>query len=179
MCSISSAQKENIIALASNGQSTRKIASSLGVSQPTVVRVLQNLLSNHQSSHSGRPSKLSATSERAIITQIITEKVANAVQATKHINSIIPNPVSSQTVRCVLKQHSLKAVTKKKKPLLSAVHCKKCLAFALKYQNWTVKDWKRVIWSDGKQWVLKQVGQGLIDCKVQGTVKFGGGNIMV
>ena len=189
MRSISSAQKENIIVLASNGQSTHKIASSLGVSQPTVVRVLQNLLPNHQSPHSGRPSKLSATSERVIITQITTGKVANAVQATKHINSIISNPVSSQTVCRVLKQHSLKAVTKKKKPLLSAVHRKKRLAFALKYQNWTVEDWKRVIWSDetkinrigsdGKQWVWKQVGQGLIDREVQGTVKFGGGNIMV
>ena len=98
MRSIFSAQKENIIALASNGQSTCEIASSLGVSQPTVVRVLQNLLPNHQSPHSGCLSKLSATSEHAIITQITTGKVANAVQATKHINSIIPNPVSSQTV---------------------------------------------------------------------------------
>ena len=79
MRSISSAQKENIIALASNGQSTRKIASSLGVSQPTVVRALQNLLPNHQSPHSGCPSKLSATSECAIITQITTGKVANAI----------------------------------------------------------------------------------------------------
>ena len=79
MRSISSAQKENIIALASNGQSTHKIASSLGVSQPTVVRALQNLLLNHQSPHSGCPSKLSATSECAIITQITTGKVANAV----------------------------------------------------------------------------------------------------
>jgi hypothetical protein len=33
MCSISSAQKENIIVLASNGQSTCKIASSLDVNQ--------------------------------------------------------------------------------------------------------------------------------------------------
>jgi IS30 family transposase len=103
MHSISSAQKENIIALASNGQSTCKIASSLGVSQPTVVRVLQNLLPNHQSPHSGCLSKLSATSEHGIITQITTGKVANAVQAAKHINSIIPNPVSSQTVHRVLK----------------------------------------------------------------------------
>ena len=52
-----------------------------------------------------------------------------------------------------------------------------------------MEDWKRIIWSDetkinrigsdGKQWVWKQVGQGLIDREVQGTVKFGGGNIMV
>ena len=95
MHSISSAQKENIIALASNGQSTCKIASSLGVSQPTVTRVLQKHLSNHQSPYSGHPFKLSATSEHAIIIQITMGKVANAVQATNHINSIIPNPVSS------------------------------------------------------------------------------------
>jgi hypothetical protein len=89
----------------------------------------------------------------------------------------------------VLKQHSFKAVTKKKKPLLTAVHRKKRLTFALRHKEWTVEDWKRVIWSDetkinrigsdGKQWVWKQVGDGLIEREVQGTVKFGGGNIMV
>jgi len=89
----------------------------------------------------------------------------------------------------VLKQHSFKAVTKKKKPLLTTVHRKKWLAFALKHKEWTVEDWKRVIWSDetkinrigsdGKQWVWKKAGDGLIEREVQGTVKFGGGNIMV
>jgi hypothetical protein len=89
----------------------------------------------------------------------------------------------------VLKQHSFKAVTKKKKPLLTAVHRKKRLAFALKHREWTVEDWKRVMWSDetkinrigsdGKQWVWKKAGDGLIEREVQGTVKFGGGNIMV
>ena len=103
MRSISSAQKENIIALASNGQSTCKFASTLGVSQPTVTRILQKLLPNHQSPHSGHPSKLTAISKHAIIMQITMGKVANAVQATNHINSIIPNPVFSQTVHQVLK----------------------------------------------------------------------------
>src|SRR3979490_2889252 len=108
---------------------------------------------------------------------------------TKHINTIISHPVCPQTVRNMLKQHSFKAVTKKKKPLLTAVHRKKQLAFALRHKKWTVEDWKRVIWSDetkfnrigsdGKQWVGKQAGDGLIEREVQGTVKFGGGNIMV
>ena len=52
---------------------------------------------------------------------------------------------------------------KKKKPFLSIMYRKKCLSFALKYKEWTVEDWKRVIWSDetkinrtasdGRQWV--------------------------
>src|SRR6266850_368088 len=189
MCPISSSQKENILSLASNGHSTCHIASSLGVSQPTVSRVLKDLLPNRDIPLSGHPSKLSPTSQHSIVTQITMGKVANAVQATQHINSIISTPVSSQTVRRVLKKCSFKAVTKKKKPLLSAVHRKKQLAFASKYKNWTVEDWKRVIWSDetkinrigsdGKQWVWKKAGEGLIEREVQGTVKFGGGNMMV
>ena len=52
-----------------------------------------------------------------------------------------------------------------------------------------MEDWKRIIWSDetkinrlgsdGKQWVWKQKGEGLIEREIQGTVKFGGGNLMV
>ncbi len=186
---ISSAQKENILSLASHGHSTCSIAKKTGLGKSTVIRTLHNILPNHQMPSSGHPSKLSSRAQHAILSQITMGKVSNAVQATKHINTIIPHPVSSQTVRNVLKKHSFKAVTKKKKPLLSAMHRKKCLAFALKYKEWTVEDWKRVIWSDetkinrigsdGKQWVWKQVGEGLISREVQGTVKFGGGKIMV
>jgi hypothetical protein len=50
-------------------------------------------------------------------------------------------------VRNTLKAANLKAVTKKKKPLLSPTHRKKRLAFTLKHQHWTVGDWKRVRWS--------------------------------
>jgi len=44
MHSIASAQKENILSLASNGHSSCSIASKLGVSQSTVSRILRNLL---------------------------------------------------------------------------------------------------------------------------------------
>lgn len=186
---ISSANKENIVSLASNGHSTRYIATKLGISHPTVSRVLKTLLPNHQSPCAGRPPKLSATDQHAIIRQIVTGKSASAVQATNHINSIISNPVSSNTVRRVLKKHSFEAVVKKKKPLLSARHRQRRLAFALKHREWTVEDWKRVIWSDetkinrfgsdGREWVWKPKGKGLIQREVQGTVKYGGGNIMV
>src|SRR5882672_10698848 len=103
---ISSTQKENILSLASNGHSTCSIASNLGVSQPTISGVLQDLLPNHQTLCAGCPSKLSTTAQHSIIQQITTGKAANAVEATKHINSIIPNPVSLQTVRNLLKKNA-------------------------------------------------------------------------
>jgi hypothetical protein len=110
------------------------------------------------------------------------------LQVTKFINSIIPSTASTQTVRNTLKAANLKAVTKKKKPLLSPVHRKKRLAFALKHQHWTVEDWKRVIWSDetkinrmgsdGQEYVWKRAGEPLGEREVKGTLKFGGGNLM-
>ena len=87
--------------------------------------------------------------------------------------------MSLETVRRVLRKHSFKAVVKKKKPFLSVRHRQQRLAFALKHREWTVEDWKRVIWSDGRQWVRKQKGEGLTEREVQGTVKFGAGNSMV
>lgn len=189
MHSISSAQKKTILSLASNHHPVHSIASKLGVGKSTVSRILQDLLPNQQIPSADHSSKLSTHAQRSIITQITTGKAANAVQAMKHINTIIPNPVSLQTVRNVLKRHSFKAVTKKKKPLLTAKHRKQHLAFALKHQKWIVEDWKRVICSDetkinrlgsdGKQWVWKQMGEELIERKIQGTIKFGGENIMV
>jgi IS30 family transposase len=140
MCPISSAQRENILSLASNGISTHHIASKLGIDKSTVSRTLQSLLPNHQTPPTGHPSKLSARDQHAILTQITTGKAANAVQATKHINSIISTPVSSEMIRRILRKHSFKAVVKKKKPLLSVRHRKARLAFAQKYREWTVED---------------------------------------
>jgi DDE superfamily endonuclease/Transposase len=186
---ISSAQKNNILSLASSGLSICKMATKLNIPKSTIGEYLQDLLPDRKTTKTGRPPKLSPTDQHAIINQIHTGKAENAAQLTRHINSIISNPVSSQTVRRTLKDASFKAYTKKKKPFLSAAHRRKRLAFAQKYREWTVEDWKRVIWSDetkinrigsdGKQWIWKQKGQGLVEREVQGTVKFGGGNIMV
>ena len=117
------------------------------------------------------------------------DKANNAVQATCFINSIITTPVYSQTIRNTLKEASLKAEVKKKKPLLTTTHRKRRLNFALKYQHWTIEDWKRVIWSDetqinrigsdGQEYIWKRPGKGLISREVKGAVKFGGQSLMV
>src|SRR5262249_52903457 len=163
---------ENILSLASNGFSNHHIASKLGVGRSTVARTLHTLLPNYHTPLTGCPSKLSSTDQYAVIAQVKTGKASNAVQARNYINSIISESVSSQTIRSILKKHSFKAMVKKKKPLLSTRHRRARLAFAQKYQEWTVEDWKRVIWSDetkinrfgsdGREWVWKKKGEGLI-----------------
>ena len=79
----------------------------------------------------------------------------------------------------------MKAVKKKKKPLLKQQHCKACMDFAIAYQHWTVDDWRKVLFSDetkinclgsdGVKWAWKKEGEGLVEAEVDGTLKFGGG----
>ena len=189
MKSISVARQQNVISLLLSGHSIRKVASITGLGKSTVGEISQKLEMDKENHPGGHPSKLSPTDQRRIINQITTGKIDNAVQATDFINSIIPTPVSTQTVRNCLKNHNMKAVVKAKKPLLKASHRKRRMEFALHHQNWTVEDWKRVIWSDetkinrigsdGHQYVWKQAGESISDRTTIPTVKFGGGNIMV
>jgi hypothetical protein len=96
---------------------------------------------------------------------------------------------STQTLRRGLKENGMVPVVKKKRPLLRQRHRRNRLEFAEEHAEWTVEDWKRVIWSDevkinrlgsdGRKYVWKEDGEGLSDRLVQGTVKFGGGNLMM
>jgi hypothetical protein len=83
----------------------------------------------------------------------------------------------------------MKAVVKRKRPLLTKRHRQERLDFAISHQDWTMEDWKNVVWSDetkinrlgsdGRKWVWKKAGEGLSDRLVEGTLKFGGGSVMV
>ena len=88
-----------------------------------------------------------------------------------------------------MKKENLKAAVKAKKPLLSPQHIKARYEFACKYQHWTEEDWFRVVFSDetkinrlgsdGRVWVWKRPGSALTQQHVSGTVKFGGGSLMI
>jgi hypothetical protein len=120
---------------------------------------------NKENNLGGCPSKLSAHDKQSIVRQIKSGKLDNAVQATQFINGIIPNPVTPQTVRNALKKNQFYAATKKT-PLLKCAHHIWHLQFARYHENWTVEDWKRILWtdetkinrigSDGKVYIWKQ-----------------------
>ena len=103
----------------------------------------------------------------------------------KNVNSVLKEPVTVQTIRNVLKEDGYKSYAKKKQPFLNARQCKARLAFAQKHKNWTVEDWKQVIWSDETklnrfgsdscQYCWKKPGEPLGDREVEATVKFRGG----
>ena len=124
-----------------------------------------------------------------MIRNITSGQSDNAIQLTQKLTKDAGINVSAETVRHALKESGLKAATKLKKPQLLPRHIKARLEFAQHHEHWTVDDWKQVVWSDetkinclgcdGREWVWKKPGTTLTAQHVKGTVKFGGGSILL
>src|SRR6202167_4477874 len=119
---ISAAQHSSVVSLLNEGYSQRQIQARTGLGKGTVGRISKEMEGNKENHSGGRPSKLSTRDKQSIVRQITTGKLDNAVQATQFINSVIPDPVSSQTVRRALKEAGLHSATKKKVSMLKATH---------------------------------------------------------
>jgi len=186
---LSTAQTTHILHLLDSGHSGHEIHTLTGVSNAAISRLRFRHRPYLTKARGGRPSKLTDTDIRYAIRLIGTGKADNAVQVTKSLQEVTNQPLHTQTVRNRLKKEGMKSVVKKKRPVLSAKHRKDRMDFALTHKDWTLEDWKKVVWSDetkinrmgsdGRQWVWKKAGEGLSDRVVEGTRKFGGGCLMM
>ena len=189
MKKLSTAKQNSIIKLLEDGLSSRKIAPQVGVGRVSVDNIRKKIMPNAKKPPKGRPRKLSAQDKRRLVRQVTSGKADTATQLTRDLCSSTNIEVSAQTVRRALKEAGLKSATKKKSPRLLPRHVKERYEFAQTHQHWTVEDWKRVVWSDetkinrlnsdGRKWVWKKRSGELTEQHVQGTVQFGGGNIML
>lgn len=185
MKKISLELENKIVNLIENGQSCRKIAKSLNVAPSTVVivRKRRNLMSS--SATNGRPRLLTDADARHIERLMRKNDTKTPKLAAKAINK----NVSEWTIRRALRKIGLVSAVKQKKPALSSKNVKSRLQFCKDYGNWTVDDWKRVIWSDetkinrfqsdGKEYYWHRPDEKLQRHQVKQTVKHGGGGLMV
>jgi transposase len=189
MLALSLASQNHILSMLDASHTVSKIAACTGYGIGTVSRLRSKYRPHHSKSLGGRPSKLSSANIRHAQRLISSGKADTAVDVAKVLANVTNQSVSAQTVRRSLKVAGMKAVVKKKRPFLSKKHRKERMDFALTHQDWTVEDWKKVVWSDetkinrlgsdGRKWVWKKAGKDLSDRLVQGTKKFGGGSVMV
>jgi transposase len=186
---LSKQRKRDIVALAAQGMSARNIAKQLGVSVGIVSQMRASACPNVVKPPPGRPRMLNAQQERAMVRDITAGRVNTAVDLQKDLAHCHQLTVTAQTIRNALKRRGLKAAAKVKKPLLTKRHRRLRMLFARKYEQWTVEDWKRVVFSDetkvnrygsdGRKWCWKQRGALLPSHQVSPTVKHGGGSLMV
>jgi transposase len=122
MKSLSKSQTQHILSLLESGHSAHKISSSTGVHPSTISRLCSKHCPHLPKSFGGRPTKLSSTNINHAVHLIASGKVENAVQATKTLENIMNKPLSTETVCRHLKKAGMKAVVKKKMPLLTKRH---------------------------------------------------------
>src|SRR5271170_265707 len=186
---ISEDTRNNIISVIDAELTSRQIEAQIGVGHATVDRVRKDARSGVQKSHGGRPAKLTTNDKRRVVRMVTSGKADTAVQITRELGETNNMEISAQTVRRALREAGLTARTKIRKPRLLPRHIRQRLEFALRYQHWTVEDWKRVVWSDetkinrlgsdGREWVWKKPGCSLTGKHVKDTVKFGSGSLML
>ena len=144
----SSTKHSAVTSLLQEGYSLRQIESKTGLGKSTIGRIKKEMDGDKENSKGRHLSKLSSGDNQSIDRQITTGRFDNAVEAIHFINSILSNPVTPQTVRNTLKQDDFHAVVKKKRPLLKKAHKLECFKFAKYHENWTVEDWKSILWSN-------------------------------
>jgi transposase len=179
----------DIKSLLAQGLSTREIATKVGVSKTTVQKVRSQNPSMELVPKFGRPKKLSRQDVRYCVRAITSGKVETATNAAKLLKESLYMDVSRLTVARALKEQGLDSAEKQAKPKLSRKNVKARLEFAQRHRNWTIDDWKCVIWSDeskisrfcsdGRSWYWKRDGEGEQSRHVKQTVKGGGGSLMV
>ena len=148
MRSHSATQKSTILSQLDSGHSVHSIASSTGGGIATISRLHSKEHYNLQKSIGDCPSKLSSTNIHHAQCLITSGKADNAIQVTRALTTIINQPLSANTIHLHLKKAGMKAVVKSKYPFLSAKHHKACSDFTYAHKDWTVDDWKKVIWLD-------------------------------
>lgn len=140
-------EKAQVVGMFKGGCRVSEIAVSLGIPKQSISDILKKYRIENTvetSQRSGRPKKLSERDTRAIVRVAKQNRRATLAD----ITNSLPIQVSHTVVRQALKDSGLQSRIARKKPFLSRVHKEKRLAFAKSHVNWTVEQWKNVIWTD-------------------------------
>jgi len=188
MTKISQAKKNEVKALLSQKRSIREVAKTVRISK-TQVHAIGKQFGIHSKKTAGRPKSLNTHDVTYMVTQLVTQKVKTARSLAHTMSTEKQKPISRFTISRELKNAGLKCTTMKKKPMISEKNRKERLAFAKAHKDWTVADWKRVIFSDetkinrfgsdGRRWTWFRDGESLKRGNVKQTVKGGGGSLML
>jgi transposase len=117
-------------------------------SRGTVQRVKETMGLPPSNNKGGRPKVLTEREQKFLVQTITTGGKSNAVEARKELQEQLGKAVSDETVRRSLKASGMVPFVKPKKPLLTSKHRKERLKWAKEHINWTLDDWKKVVWSD-------------------------------
>ena len=119
---LSPATCDHIITMLHSGVSGHSIHHATGVSLGAISKIHSKYCFETSKSLGGRPTKLTPANISYAKCLICMHKADNTVQVTKSLEDVTNMSISAQTVRCSLCKAGVRAVVKKKHPLLRPSH---------------------------------------------------------
>ena len=185
---ISDQKMSQIMHLLQAGFSPQKIANDVKISVTTVKLIRRTKLPDVPIQNAGRPHVLSNRNVSYMMHLITSGKAISSIDL-KHSLNCMNISVSASTIRRMLKMEHMSAITVKPKPRLTPRHRRLRMQYALWHKDWTISDWKSVIFSDetkinrfgsdGRHYIWKRPSCNIQDREISETVKFGGGSLMM
>jgi transposase len=182
------AERNQIIGMFRSSMKKSAIAIEMGLGESTVRYVINKWLKSgsvNSAPRRGRPSKLSERDTRRLFQIIKKDRTAEL----EDIHEKFGKDASKRTIQRKLLSSGIRSRSAVKKPFISKVNAMRRLMWCRGRRGWSLKDWKRVIWSDEckielwqgsrdrriRRTSLERFHQGCI----APTVKYGGGSLMV
>jgi transposase len=136
----------------------RRTAELLGVSQSGASKFLKRFNQRESCENerrSGRPKKTDDLGDRKILRCVKTDRRQSLTEITTKVNDVLPNTISSRTVRRRLRFHGFTRRNIRKTLTIRTENRLRCVHWCISKLKWTLnRDWKRVIFSGETQVVV-------------------------
>lgn len=170
----------------------RKIAEMLNMKRSTVGDIIRRYKNENRIDSNPRPGPKKIFEPREV--HIIVQKIENnpklsAPKLTREVNQMFNKDASTETVRKILRENGLHGRVARKKPFVNLVNRRRRMLFAIKNRFQNEDYWNKFIFadeskynisgSDGRVMVWRRVNTALNPEHIRGTIKSGGGSVMV
>jgi transposase len=183
---------DRAVGLIQGGWSHRRVANEFEKSKSVISRLWQRFIltgSPYPTHGGGSQRKTTPRVDRFIRHVVRHERTKDATQVKNLVNEVHAVQVSSETIRRRLHEEGIRARRPKKCLLLTVVHKRQRLNFAVNHANWGPQQWSNCLFTDesrfclhgndGRTRVWRRRGERFNeDCMVQ-HVPFGGGSVTV
>ena len=153
---MTTADKATLLGLKAAGKTFTFIGEILNVDRRTVSRTFKRIMETKSYARrpgSGRKRKTSDKDDTRIIREVKKNRCISAKDIMKEIPEL---KVSEWTIRRRINEKSeFASYWQTKKPFISEVNRRRRVEWAKAHLNWSLSDWKKVLWSDESPFVLR------------------------